>query len=138
MNYKKIYDLKADDLSYLREILGWKEISKKQLDIGLKHTEYKITIKNDTDIIGCGRIITDYSCKGVLSDILVNPKYQKQGFGKIVVTSLLEMVKNNLKENELFQVEATPTSGNRDFYVKCGMKYKPENQDGTYIWIRGE
>ena len=26
--------------------------------------------------------------------------------------------------------------GNRDFYVKCGMKYKPENQDGVYIWIK--
>ena len=46
------------------------------------------------------------------------------------------MTKQTLKEGELFQIEATPTSGNRDFYIKCGMKYKPENQDGTYIWIK--
>jgi len=45
------------------------------------------------------------------------------------------MVKNNLKIGEKYQIEATPTSGNRDFYIKCGMKYKPENQDGTYLWI---
>ena len=138
MNYKVVYDLTSGELYQLRNILKWKEISLKQLDIALKHTQYKVCIKNDSDIIACGRIVTDYSCKGVLSDILVNPKYQKQGFGRIVVESLLNKVKEDLNENELFQVEATPTSGNRDFYVKCGMKYKPENQDGTYIWIKGK
>ena len=79
--------------------------------------------------------MSDYSCKGVLSDIMVNPEYQKKGYGKIVVTRLFEMISNNLKEGEKYQIEATPTNGNRDFYVKCGMKYKPENQDGTYLWI---
>lgn len=138
MNYNIIYDLKADDLSYLRELLGWKKIKKEQLEKGLKNTEYKITIKNDIDIIAIGRVVTDYSCKGLLSDIIVNPKYQKQGFGKIVVTSLINMIQNSLKEGDLFQLEAAPTNGNRDFYVNCGMKYKPENQDGTYIWLKGE
>ena len=138
MDYKIDYNLTSNDLYYLRKILGWKEISKEQLDKGLEHSEYKITIKNEDDIIAVGRIVTDYSCKGLLSDILVNPNYQKQGFGKIVVTSLIKMVKDNLKDGELFQVEASPTNGNRDFYIKCGMKYKPENQDGTYLWIKGE
>lgn len=138
MDYKIDYNLTSNDLYYLRKILGWKEISKEQLDKGLEHTEYKITIKNEDDIIAVGRIVSDYSCKGLLSDVLVNPNYQKQGFGKIVVTSLIKMVKDNLKDGELFQLEASPTNGNRDFYIKCGMKYKPENQDGTYLWIKGE
>ena len=138
MNYKIIYDLKSEDLLYLRKILGWKEIKKEQLDKGLKNTEYKISVITDDDIIAVGRIISDYSCKGLLSDVLVNPKYQKQGFGKMVVISLIKMVKDNLKEGELFQLEASPTYGNRDFYINCGMKYKPENQDGTYLWIKGE
>ncbi len=138
MDYKIDYNLTSNDLYYLRKILGWKEISKEQLDKGLEHTEYKITIKNEDDIIAVGRIISDYSCKGLLSDVLVNPNYQKKGFGKIVVTSLIKMVKDNLKDGELFQLEASPTNGNRDFYIKCGMKYKPENQDGTYLWIKGE
>lgn len=138
MDYIVIKDLTSNDLSYLRNLLGWKEISLEQLEKGLNNTEYKITIKNDKDIIAVGRVVSDYSCKGLLSEIIVNPKYQKQGFGKIVVTSLIDMIKNNLKEGELFQLEASPTKGNRDFYIKCGMKYKPENQDGVYLWIKGE
>ena len=138
MDYKVTYDLKAEDILFLRELLGWKKIPIEQLEKGLKNTEYKISIKNNEDVIAVGRLITDYSCKGLLSDIMVNPKYQKQGFGKIIVTGLIDMVKNNLKEGELFQIEASPTSGNREFYIKCGMKYKPENQDGVYLWIKGE
>ncbi|MBR1386741.1 MAG: GNAT family N-acetyltransferase [Bacilli bacterium] len=135
MNYEIIHDIKSEDIIYLREILGWKKISIEQFDKALNNTMYKVSIKNDKDIIACGRLIGDYSCKGLLSDILVNPKYQKQGFGKMIVCELLDMVKNNLKENEKFQIEASPTNGNREFYIKCGMKYKPENQDGVYIWL---
>ena len=57
-------------------------------------------------------------------------------YGKIVVTNLLEQISNCLDEGEQFQLEATPTNGNREFYMKCGMKYKPENQDGVYLWIK--
>ena len=136
MKYKVINDVKAENICYLRKILGWKELSLNQFEKGIKNTMCKVTIKNDKDIIALGRLVGDYSCKGVLSDIMVNPKYQKQGFGKIVVTNLLEQTALFLNEGEQFQVEATPTDGNRDFYVKCGMKYKPENQDGVYIWLK--
>ncbi|MBR3116393.1 MAG: GNAT family N-acetyltransferase [Bacilli bacterium] len=136
MNYEVINDVKPEYIHDIREILGWKDVSIEQLQKGIDNTMCKVTIKNDEDIIAVGRLVGDYSCKGVLSDIMVNPKYQKQGFGKIVVTSLLKQAEDTLKSGELFMVEATPTSGNRDFYVKCGMKYKPENQDGVYVWLK--
>ena len=122
-----INDIKPKDLYDMRKILGWKEIGLEQLEKGLKNTEYKISIFENSILVACGRIVSDYSCKGVLSDIMVNPEYQKKGYGKIVVTRLFEMISNNLKEGEKYQIEATPTNGNRDFYVKCGMKYKPKN-----------
>lgn len=136
MNYKIVTEVSAEDICYLRKLLGWKELSKEQFQKGIENTMCKVTIKNNEDVIALGRLVGDYSCKGVLSDIMVNPKYQKQGFGKIVVTNLLDQTLSFLKKGEQFQVEATPTSGNREFYVKCGMKYKPENQDGVYVWLK--
>ena len=136
MDYEIINDLVPDDIIELRRVLGWKEINYTQFEKGLKNTMYKISIKFDGKIIACGRLIGDYSCKGLLSDIMVHPDYQKKGLGKIIVTTLLNRVQESLNVGELFQVEATPTSGNKDFYVKCGMKYKPENQDGVYVWLK--
>lgn len=136
MEYSVIYDIKPRDFINLRKVLGWKEINLEQVEKGLDNTMCKVSVKIDNETIALGRLVGDYSCKGVLSDILVHPNYQGKGFGKIVVTTLLKMAQDTLKEGELFQIEATPTSGNRDFYVKCGFKYKPENQDGVYVWLK--
>ena len=137
MNNIKIVDsLSAEDLYSLRESLGWKLLSIKQLERALKNTMCMVSIIKDDKCIACGRVVGDYSTKGVLSDILVRPDYQKNGYGKLVVTHLLKRIENVLIPGEQFQLEATPTHGNREFYVKCGMKYKPENQDGVYVWIK--
>ena len=136
MEYEVIHDIKPNDFIDLRKILGWKEINLKQVEKALNNTMCKVSVKKDNQTIALGRLVGDYSCKGVLSDILVHPDYQRKGFGKIIVTTLLKMVQNNLKEGEIFQIEATPTSGNREFYIKCGFKYKPENQEGVYVWLK--
>lgn len=136
MDYEILSDIKAEELMYMRKLVNWnKPITLEQYKKAVDNTMFKVLIKNNKDIIGLGRLVGDYSCKGVLSDIIVNPKYQGIGYGKIIVTTLIKQVKDTLKEGEYFQIEATPTYGNRDFYIKCGMKYKPENQDGVYIWI---
>ena len=138
MKYTVVNDIVPEDLTNIRKELGWKEISLNQVKKGLENTMCKVSVKVDNVTIALGRLVGDYSCKGVLSDIMVSPNYQGKGFGKIVVTTLLDMVQNTLSEGDLFQIEATPTYGNRDFYIKCGFKYKPENQDGVYIWLKKE
>jgi len=135
MEYSVIYDIEPTDFINLRKVLGWKEINLQQVQKGLNNTMCKVSVKVNKETVAIGRLVGDYSCKGVLSDILVHPDWQGKGFGKIVVTSLLNMVKDSLKESDVFQIEATPTYGNRDFYVKCGFKYKPQNQDGVYVWL---
>ena len=67
---------------------------------------------------------------------IIGEKAKASGIGKIVVTTLIKNLEDSVEDGYCFQLEATPTNSNRDFYIKCGMKYKPSNQDGTYLWIR--
>ena len=136
MEYSIVNDINPIDFINLRKVLGWKEINLEQVEKALNNTMCKVSIKIGDKTIALGRLVGDYSCKGVLSDILVHPDYQGKGLGKIVVFSLLQIVKDSLNEGDVFQIEATPTYGNRDFYVKCGFKYKPQNQDGVYVWLK--
>ena len=39
----------------------------------------------------------------------------------------------NSKKGNCFQLETSPTASNRKFYIKCRLKYKPQNQDGVYL-----
>lgn len=80
-------------------------------------------------------MVGDYSCKGMLTDIIVKPECQNKGYGKIIVKKILEIANDNLKNGEKIEIQGSPTSGNRRFYTNCGLKYKPEEQDGVYIWL---
>ena len=133
---KIIDNIESMDLFSLRKSVGWKELSIRQIEIALLNTMCMVSIIKDNKCIACGRVVGDKSMKGVLSDIIVHPNYQKFGYGKIIVTYLLNKISDFINEGEQFQLEATPTNGNREFYIKCGMKYKPENQDGVYVWIK--
>ena len=135
-NIKIIGNIESIDLFSLRKSVGWKELSIRQIEIALLNTMCMVSIIKDNKCIACGRVVGDKSMKGVLSDIIVHPNYQKFGSGKIIVTYLLNKISDFINEGEQFQLEATPTNGNREFYIKCGMKYKPENQDGVYVWIK--
>lgn len=136
MNYIIKKEINVEDFLRLREELGWKNLSKKQLAKAISGSMINLSIFHDNECVGIGRVVGDNALKGMLTDIMVSKKYQKQGIGKLIVTTLIYDIEKILEEGEQFQLEASPTEGNRDFYIKCGMKYKPENQDGVYLWIK--
>jgi len=75
MEYSVIYDINPEDFMNLRKTLGWKEINSEQVIKGLKNTMCKVSVKINNEIVTLGRLVGDYSCKGVLADILVHPLY---------------------------------------------------------------
>ena len=75
------------------------------------------------------------SFKAMLTDVIVHPDYQGQGFERIVVEDLLNQCRQCMKKGDMLCVESNPTAGNRDFYIRCGMKYDPEAQDGLFLWL---
>lgn len=119
----------------MRKSVNWKDIKLEQLEKALKNSMIVIGIYEGNKIVAMGRLVGDYSCRGLLTDIIVKPEFQKKGYGKLVVTNIIEQCKNNLKNGEKLCIEASPTAGNRDFYINCGLKYKPQVQDGVYIWL---
>ena len=134
--YKIEEFIKENDFLDIRKELGWKEIKIEQVKKALNNSMFNISIYDNDICVGIGRVVGDNTLKGMLTDIMVKKEYHGRGIGKIIVTTLINKITNMLEEGELFQLEASPTSGNRDFYIKCGLKYKPENQDGVYMWIK--
>lgn len=127
--------ISAADFYKMRKSVKWKEVSLEQLEKALSNSMNVIGIYEENEIVAMGRIVGDYTFKGMLTDIIVKPECQKKGYGKIVVTRLLENVKSGLKHSEKIEIQGSPTAGNRNFYVNCGLEYEPEEQDGVYIWI---
>ena len=136
MNYILKYEINPKDYLILRKLLGWKEIKEEQVEKALKNSMLNVSVFDNEICIGMGRIVGDNVLKGLLTDIIVREEYQGKGVGRLIVETLIKELSDRLNEGDLFQLEACPTKDNTCFYVKCGMKYKPENQDGVYMWIK--
>lgn len=136
MNREVIYDISVSDFQCLRERVKWNKLDDNQVYKALNNSMVNVSIKIDDKVVGIGRIVGDNVLKGMLTDIMVDPLYQGLGIGKLIVTSLIDKLESMVGVGESFQLEASPTANNREFYIKCGLKYKPENQDGVYMWIR--
>lgn len=136
MNYKIKYEIDPNDFITIRKNVQWNEANFKQIEKALKNSMINISVFNEEECIAVGRIVGDKVYKSMLTDIMVKKEYQKKGVGTLIVKSLIEKINDFIGEGESFQLEASPTYKNRDFYIKCGLKYKPENQDGVYLWIR--
>lgn len=136
MEYKLEHFINAKDYLKLRAENGWNVIKEEQVERAVNNSTFNISVFDNDNCIGIGRIVGDNVLKGMLTDIIVSKEYHGKGVGKLIVTTLINELTDKLKDGELFQLEASPTNGNRDFYIKCGLKYKPENQDGVYLWIK--
>ena len=128
--------IRVEDFVRIRKELEWNDIPSSLVQKAIDGSMINISVFDGDLCIGVGRIVGDHALKGMLTDIMVSKNYQHQGVGKLIVTSLIHTLSESVLEGECFQLEASPTHQNRDFYIKCGLKYKPENQDGVYLWIR--
>ena len=126
----------VNDFIKIRHNLDWNDIPEYLVERAINGSMLNVSVFDEENCIGVGRIVGDGALKGMLTDIMVLKEYQNKGVGKLIVTSLIKDLEDLVNDGECFQLEASPTANNREFYIKCGLKYKPEKQDGVYLWIR--
>ena len=110
----------VEEYNYLFDIVGWGsypvEISKKALSNNI----YSVSIYDNDNIIGYGRLIGDGIIFLYIHDIMVKPEYQGKGIGKTIMQKLLSKVEELRKENPDLLLYLGASKGKEDFYRKCG------------------
>ncbi|MCD7808789.1 MAG: GNAT family N-acetyltransferase [Erysipelotrichaceae bacterium] len=80
------YKISSHDLYDMRKAVNWRAINLKQLEKALNNSMIVVGIYEENTIVATARLVGDYSCKGMLTDVIVKPEYQGKGYGKLVVT----------------------------------------------------
>lgn len=129
----------VEEYNYLFDIVGWgsypKEISKKALSNNI----YSVSIYDNDNIIGYGRLIGDGIIFLYIHDVMVKPEYQGQGIGKTIMQKLLSKVEELRKENPDLLLYLGASKGKEDFYRKCGFITREEaNLGAGMIYDDGE
>ena len=111
---KGLYKLKV----LLDENTSWaKNRNIKDLRNCLANSDAIVSLWSNNSILGFGRALSDGSYRSVLWDIVIDHHHQGKGYGKLIVSSLLESKK--IKQSEKVYLM---TSNQKDFYCQIGFK----------------
>ena len=116
----------AKEFNELYDAVGWgsyeEEISKKALSNNI----YSVSIYDNNNIIGYGRIIGDGIVFLYIHDIMVKPEYQGKGIGKTIMNKLLDKIHELQKVNPDLRTYLGASKGKEEFYKKCGFITREE------------
>ena len=119
------------EFNELYDAVGWgsyeEEISKKALSNNI----YSVSIYDNNNIIGYGRIIGDGIVFLYIHDIMVKPEYQGKGIGKTIMNKLLSKIHELQKVNPDLRTYLGASKGKEEFYKKCGFITREEANLGA-------
>ena len=110
----------VEEYNLLYDSIGWgaynEEIARKALD----NTYYSVSIYEDDNIVGYGRLIGDTICFMYIQDIMVKPEFQNKKIGTLIMNKLLKKVDELKKQNPDIRVYLGATKDREKFYEKFG------------------
>lgn len=104
--------------------INWNKRTHNEIKSAFEKSIHTIFVYDDDRLIGFGRIVGDGQYYATLADVVVDPDYQKQGLGKLIVNTL----KDKVLGYHFITLTAAP--GKSRFYKHLGWK----KQSTAYIW----
>ena len=110
----------VEEFNLLYDAVGWGAYDEKITQKALDNTFYSVSVYDDKEIVGYGRIIGDTICFLYIQDIMVKPEYQGNKIGTMIMNKLLEKVNVIKKENPDLRVYLGASKDREKFYEKFG------------------
>jgi len=120
----------AEEYVAMRVRAGLSPKDVKASEMGLKNSIYAVTIRNQSILIGMGRIIGDGGCFYQIVDIAVDPDYQGQGLGKRIMYELTNFLENTVPKGAYVSLIADLPADK--LYEKFGFNYTSPKSVGMY------
>lgn len=123
---------KLDVSTYLklREMVGWKQLTEKQAETAIKNSILTLIAYDKDEPVGMGRIVGDGAVICYIQDLIVIPKYQSRGVGKLIMESLIDYVKEIKMPDTEIMLDLMCAMGREQFYKKYGFIARPTKNLG--------
>ena len=84
-----------------------------------------------------GRIVWDHGYAVLIADVIVAPEYQGRGLGRLVMETIMNYIKEQLKPGYRIMVSLLAAHGKEDFYKKFGFIERPNESfgPGMHQWL---
>ena len=110
----------VEEFNFLYDNVGWGCYDDEVSEVALDNTLYSVSVYENDEIIGYGRLIGDTICFMYIHDIMVLPDYQSKKIGTMIMNILLEKINELKKENPDILVYLGASKNKEGFYEKFG------------------
>jgi ribosomal protein S18 acetylase RimI-like enzyme len=99
--------------------------------IAMDNSIFAVTLRDSSQqLIGMGRVIGDGGCFYQIVDIAVRPDYQGHGYGKRIMTELMDYLSTHGQKGAFVSLIADIPADS--LYKKFGFEYTAPNSVGMY------
>jgi len=109
-------DLTAREFIDISRSVGWglkRRYDLKKVKKALGQTTYVVTVRDNRELVGCGRAFSDDLLFTTIPDVFVKPEYQRKGIG----TRIMQRIIKRFGHTTIY-FGSQP--GNELFFEKCG------------------
>lgn len=123
--------LTIDEYLYLRQQVGWVQLSDRQAQLALDNCLYNIKAVDEHGyIMGMGRIVGDGAVICYIQDLVVIPEAQGMGVGSMIIDRLIDYVKSIKEEDSTMMLCLMCAKGREPFYEKHNFIARPTEKLG--------
>ena len=125
---------KAEAFKALRDSAGWGDVSLSQSQLALNTSLHGITVYYNNDPIGMARLIGDGVLNAYIQDVVIAPKYRRQGVGKAIMQALIADMQKLLQANCTIGLMAA--SSQENFYLSFSFITRPDTDYGAGMFAK--
>lgn len=115
---------------YLREQVGWRNLSNNQATTAIKNSLYTLVAYVNNKPVGMGRIVGDGAVICYIQDLIVIPDMHGQKIGSAIITNLIEYVKSITEDGTTMMLDLMSAVSRDTFYEKFGFISRPTDTLG--------
>jgi GNAT superfamily N-acetyltransferase len=119
----------AQEFLALRKLVGWPVFPLETVERGLTGSLFGVCAMHEDKVIGMARVLGDCAIYFHIQDVVVDPAYQRQGVGRMMIAALMEYVEKHATRNS--QVGLMCSKGREPFYEEFGFKRRPSETHGA-------
>ena len=113
----------------LRHGVGWGETDEKMAKASLDSTLFHVVVRLESQLVGMGRVVGDGFMYFYIQDVVVDPEYQKQGVGDLIMQEIELYLSTGAKPGSTIGLLAA--KGKEEFYSRYGYINRPSDSLGN-------
>jgi len=117
------------EFTELRKKIGWGTADADMVQKSLDNSLFHVVIHDELSLIGMGRVVGDGAMYFYIQDVVVDPTYQKQGIGNVLMNNIEDYLAKVAKKGSTIGLLAA--KGKEEFYSRYDYIKRPSELLGN-------